>query len=270
MLGLCCCTWAFSSCGKVGLLSSWGVWASHWGGFSYWGAHVLGCTGFSTCGVSLVGLWYVVSSWTRDWTCVPCIGRWILNHWTTREFQSWACFDQPWVTPLSASLKPGLGWGGQGCLIYFQLLQAVPSRLHAFCLSHTHKFTLVQRKGKCYWSWRSRVGVIGLQRAMTGASSLSGLCQPSLGSLPPSPSPPSSLVCKVILGQVFTIRSWTWLSWLPGPPWALLCWKWTIIGFITFQSGLPLWLKMLYWESIVKAFNLRCAERFSFQFGLGN
>ena len=25
------------------------------------------------------------SSWTRDQTQVPCIGRWILNHWTTRE-----------------------------------------------------------------------------------------------------------------------------------------------------------------------------------------
>jgi len=25
------------------------------------------------------------SSWTRDPTCVSCIGRWILNHWTTRE-----------------------------------------------------------------------------------------------------------------------------------------------------------------------------------------
>ena len=23
--------------------------------------------------------------WTRDWTCVSCIGRQILNHWTTRE-----------------------------------------------------------------------------------------------------------------------------------------------------------------------------------------
>ena len=26
-----------------------------------------------------------VSSPTRDRTCVPCIGRWVLNHWTTRE-----------------------------------------------------------------------------------------------------------------------------------------------------------------------------------------
>ena len=25
------------------------------------------------------------SSQTRDCTCVPCIGKWILNHWTTRE-----------------------------------------------------------------------------------------------------------------------------------------------------------------------------------------
>ena len=26
-----------------------------------------------------------LSSQTRDETCLPCIGRWILNHWTTRE-----------------------------------------------------------------------------------------------------------------------------------------------------------------------------------------
>ena len=32
------------------------------------------------------GLWDL-SSPTRDQTCVPCIGRWILNHWTTREAQ---------------------------------------------------------------------------------------------------------------------------------------------------------------------------------------
>ena len=27
----------------------------------------------------------VGSSRTRDQTCVPCIGRWVLNHWTTEE-----------------------------------------------------------------------------------------------------------------------------------------------------------------------------------------
>ena len=35
--------------------------------------------------MGLVALWYVESSWTRDGTHVSCIGRWILNHWTTRE-----------------------------------------------------------------------------------------------------------------------------------------------------------------------------------------
>ena len=25
---------------------------------------------------------------TRDWTCTPCIGKWNLNHWTSREVQT--------------------------------------------------------------------------------------------------------------------------------------------------------------------------------------
>ena len=32
-----------------------------------------------------VAPWHVESSRTRDWTLVLCIGRWILNHWSTRE-----------------------------------------------------------------------------------------------------------------------------------------------------------------------------------------
>ena len=33
---------------------------------------------------------HVEISWTRDQTCVPCIDRWILNHWATREaLASW-------------------------------------------------------------------------------------------------------------------------------------------------------------------------------------
>ena len=39
----------------------------------------------SSCGAVLVVLQHVGSSWTRDRTSVPCIARWILNHWTTRE-----------------------------------------------------------------------------------------------------------------------------------------------------------------------------------------
>ena len=77
--GLC------SSCGEQGLLPSFGAWASH-------------CSGLSRCGVWALGTWASVvvahrwvssrpvgSSWIRDRTCVSCIGRWILYHWTTRE-----------------------------------------------------------------------------------------------------------------------------------------------------------------------------------------
>ena len=32
-----------------------------------------------------VAPWHVGSSWTCNRICVPCIGRWIPNHWTIRE-----------------------------------------------------------------------------------------------------------------------------------------------------------------------------------------
>ena len=37
--------------------------------------------------MDLVAQQHVGSSRTRDGTCVPCIGRLILNHWSTREAQ---------------------------------------------------------------------------------------------------------------------------------------------------------------------------------------
>ena len=43
-------------------------------GLSSWGARAW-----------LVAPQHVRSSWTRGRTCIPCIGRWILNHWTTRD-----------------------------------------------------------------------------------------------------------------------------------------------------------------------------------------
>ena len=39
---------------------------------------MLWCTG-------LVPLRHVESAHTRDWTCIPCTGRWIPNHWITRD-----------------------------------------------------------------------------------------------------------------------------------------------------------------------------------------
>ena len=39
-------------------------------------------------GMRAQSLWHTESSWTRDRTHVPGIGRWILNHWTTSEVPS--------------------------------------------------------------------------------------------------------------------------------------------------------------------------------------
>ena len=68
VLGLSCC----------GHSHSCGVWASHWGGFSC-GAWFLGQN-------SVVAPGHVGFSWTRDGTYGFCIGRWFLNHWTTRNY----------------------------------------------------------------------------------------------------------------------------------------------------------------------------------------
>ena len=49
---------------------------------------------------SLAASRHVGSSQTRDQTRVPCIGRWVLNHWTPREVLSDSLID-----------NTGLGWG---------------------------------------------------------------------------------------------------------------------------------------------------------------
>ena len=78
---LCCWEWAdCSSCGQQGLRSSCGMQASHRGGFSCYGARALESTG-----PVVAALNHVESSCNRDRTWVPCIGRQILYHWTTRE-----------------------------------------------------------------------------------------------------------------------------------------------------------------------------------------
>ena len=87
--------------------SSCGVWASVVAarGLSSCSVCALGRAGFSSCGMGAQQLWlagsraqakqlwctglvaprHVASSWTRDPTHVPCVGRWILNHSATRE-----------------------------------------------------------------------------------------------------------------------------------------------------------------------------------------
>ena len=89
VLHLCCCMQTFSSCS---------TWVPHHCGFSSCRVWALGHAGFSSCGSQAQYSWFagsrvqglvasqhMASSWTRDPTCVSCIGRWILNHWTTKE-----------------------------------------------------------------------------------------------------------------------------------------------------------------------------------------
>ena len=80
--GLCCCMQAFSSCRNRELLSGSRDFSLRWlflwpldSGplVQYWRHTGLSCP--AACGIFL----------DQDQTYVPCIGRQILNHWTTRE-----------------------------------------------------------------------------------------------------------------------------------------------------------------------------------------
>ena len=57
-----------------------------------WGPHDCSPPGSSVHGISQARIleWVAIcfsrrSSQPRDWTCISCIGRWILYHWATRE-----------------------------------------------------------------------------------------------------------------------------------------------------------------------------------------
>ena len=58
---------------------------SHCGGFSYYRPCASGLWASVVVVHRLSYPWHVESSWTRAQTPVPCIGRWILNHLSTRE-----------------------------------------------------------------------------------------------------------------------------------------------------------------------------------------
>ena len=66
-------------------------------GFSLWWLLLVWSTGSRAWAqllwrVGLVAPQHVECSWTRDRTLVPCLGRQILNHWTTREVPVWSYF----------------------------------------------------------------------------------------------------------------------------------------------------------------------------------
>ena len=90
-LCLCCCVWAFSSCGKWGLLLVV-VWELLIAVASLVAEATLGPTSFSSCcwaqylwPIGLAAPKHVESCWMRDGTHVPCIGWWILHHWAIKE-----------------------------------------------------------------------------------------------------------------------------------------------------------------------------------------
>ena len=97
-LGLHCCMWAFRSWVKQGLFFVACVDLSLGWPPLLWGTGSR-CSGLSSCnsqapghGINICGTWapqHVESPLTRNQTHVPCIGRQILNHWTTREDQHW-------------------------------------------------------------------------------------------------------------------------------------------------------------------------------------
>ena len=91
-LDLPCRVQSFSSYGDWGLISSCSAQASLlW--FLLLQNTGSKCVGFSSRGTQpqwlrctgLVALWHLGSSETRIQALVPCTGRWIPNHWTTRK-----------------------------------------------------------------------------------------------------------------------------------------------------------------------------------------
>ena len=84
--------WVFiAACGFSLVAESSGYSSLQCTGFSLWWLLLLRSVGSRACGhlylwvTGSVAARHVGSSWTRDQTHVPCIGRWILNHWITRE-----------------------------------------------------------------------------------------------------------------------------------------------------------------------------------------
>ena len=62
---------------------------------------------------------------TRGRTHVPCIGRWTLNHWSTREV-SLVQFKSSWLFKLIIfPTKEGGGWIGNGCWCRQQVYKGI-------------------------------------------------------------------------------------------------------------------------------------------------
>ena len=89
------CTWVFVAVHRLSLVAESGGYSSLWDlGFSLqwllllWGVGSRARASVVVAqGLCLVASEHVASSWIRDPSHVPCIGRRTLNHWTIREAQ---------------------------------------------------------------------------------------------------------------------------------------------------------------------------------------
>ena len=82
------------------------------------------------------------SSWTRGQTHVPCVGRHILNHWTTREVPSLICIAAKIFLQLPAALP------------FLFLLLLVPMILFVSLKFHLVSFDSVLRLDDKIWTFK--------------------------------------------------------------------------------------------------------------------
>ena len=139
MLGLRCCRQVFSSCSEQGaILFSLRWFLLLWNTDSRARAQFLWHMG-------LDALRHEGSSQTRDQTPLSCIGRWVLNHWTTREVLDEECFPCLNTSPVTCYLQ-------------------VQTRVHIHLLGLLYQNTEWLKQQiiifSLFWSWKSKVKVL--------------------------------------------------------------------------------------------------------------
>ena len=190
MLGLRCCRWAFPSCSEWRLLPSCSTWTSRCCGFSWerrlearWlqSLQLAGSRGWTwqLWHMGLAAPWHVGSSRTRAQTHDPCIGKWILNHWTSREVLNSAELKEEWNKglqkastglPFSSSLTWAQGrcsinyidnWQKSNLLIIFfscfpSFIIIVTSLITAFALTAIFKlYWMIWWTKLLLWGWQA-------------------------------------------------------------------------------------------------------------------
>ena len=137
--------------------------------------------------MGLVAPWHVESSQTRDRTHVPCIGRQILNHWTSRE---------AWESPFYGWRNWGLNWGTQLLSKSFHTT-GLPLR----CLFQT----IGSAASASLTGWQIFI------HPLTGCQAKNTLLDPV------ARSASSDFLCQVVnlwsLPLVYCILSWCWRQW---------------------------------------------------------